>query len=385
MFPLHSSTSMKTHRLTIREVRRDHPVAGVNPEDFATECGPEIDPEEVLRDPRYTLYCFDRKNGTAIFVECEDPAAIDRAAFYYQAQVEHAIGLVAMPLATFHRIGEEIPEPPRGLIFIHSVGRCGSTLLSKVLETVPGIQSLSEPDDLTQLVHSRAGEGASDEELRPLIASSTRWRGKPRVGTPAECVAIKTRSEVLVLADLIGTSFPQAKHFFLYRDAVAWMRTLFRGWPLDRDIYDEALNRKMEEGWARTLPIFRDYQRSEGPMNPIQIRILAWITCMEGYLQLLDLGIPIRAARFEDLRQDPLDILEQFFVFSQIANVDWDVIREVLSRDSQAGTVYDREQRYKQNRVLPPELEQDLRDVIATRPLLRTPDIIVPGTFSLRA
>lgn len=381
MFPLHSPESMKTFRRTIQEKRREHPVAGVKPEDFATERGPEIDPLEVLRDPRFTLYCFDRKAGAALFVECEDPEEIDRAAFYYQAQAEAAIGLVEMPLETFHRIAAEIPPPPRGLIFVHSVGRCGSTLLSKVLESVPGVQSLSEPDDLTQLVHWRAGDGASDEELHPLITSSTRWRGKPRFGTPAERVAIKTRSEVLVLADLIGTSFPQAKHFFLYRDAVAWMRTLFRGWPLDRDVYDEALNRKMEEGWSRTLPIFREYRRPEAALNPIQIRILAWITCMEGYLDLLDMGIPICAARFEDLTSDPLDIIQRLFAFCDIEGVDWEEIRGVLSRDSQAGTVYDREQRYKQNRVLPPELEQDLRNVIATRPRLRTPNVIVPGTL----
>ncbi len=370
---------MVTRRLVIKETHRPRPIAVVGPTDFVTEPASEIEPSEVLRDPKFSPYCFDRENDTAIFVEADDPAAVDRAAFYYQAQVEHAIGLVSMPLEVFHRIAEQIPEPPKGLILIHSVGRCGSTLLSKVLEAVPSVHSLSEPDDLTQMIELR--KASSDEWMLKLLSSSVKWRCKPRSGPTADHVAIKMRSEVLGLADLIGSSFREAKHFFLYRDAVSWMRTLFRGYPVDRDVYDPELNRKVEESWSHTLSLVQEYRREEAPMNQVQIRILAWITCMEGYLRLVEMGVPIRAARFEDLTLDPIPILEQFLAFCGIDGVDWSVIQEVLGRDSQAGTLYDREERRKQNRELTDDLVRDIHELIATRPLLRTPDVVFPGTL----
>ena len=117
-------------------------------------------------------------------------------------------------------------------------------------------------------------------------------------------------------------------------------------------------------------------------MNAIQIRVLAWITCMEGYLRLKATDIPLSCARYEDLTANPIPILEQFFAFCGIDDVNWTVIHEVLGRDSQAGTIYDREERRKQGRELTPELEQDVRGMIALRPLLSTSDVVLPGTLS---
>jgi len=372
---------MVTRRLTIKKCNRVHPIRVVGPTDFTTEAAGEIKPEEVLRDPKFSLYCFDPENASAIFVEASDPSAVDRAPFYYQAQVQYAVGLVSMPFDAFHKVTAAIPEPPKGLIFIHSVGRCGSTLISKVLEGIPAIHSLSEPDDLTQMVGLRA-EGFPDEALRRLLESSVRWRCKPRLGSAVGHVAIKSRSEVMVLADLLGPAFPHSKHFFLYRDGVSWMRSVFRGWSPERDVYDEDLNRKMETSWSNTIPLVRELSRNEAPMNAIQIRVLAWITCMEGYLRLKATDIPLSCARYEDLTANPIPILEQFFAFCGIDDVNWTVIHEVLGRDSQAGTIYDREERRKQGRELTPELEQDVRGMIALRPLLSTSDVVLPGTLS---
>ena len=372
-----------TRRLVIKETNRQHPIHVVGPGDFTSAAGAAIEPDEVLRNPNISLYCFDPENDAAIFVESADQGAVDRAPFYYQAQVEHATGLVSMPLDVFHRVAEQIPEPSKGLIFVHSVGRCGSTLLSKALAAIPSVHSLSEPDDLTQMVNLRAADGSIDAWVSRLIVSSVRWRCKPRAGPPAEQVAVKTRSEVLVLADLLGPPFRHSKHLFLYRDAVSWMGSIFRGWPPDRDPYEEDLNRKMEDSWARTIPLVREYVSLDPPMNAAEIRILAWIACMEGYLGLRAMGVPIVAARFDDLVAQPIPILRGLFDFCQINEVDWGAIGEVLGRDSQAGTVFDREERRKLDRELSEDLIQDVKDMVATRPMLKTADVVLPGTLRL--
>ncbi|MHB8637766.1 MAG: hypothetical protein ACYC96_14970 [Fimbriimonadaceae bacterium] len=371
-----------TRRLTLKESKREHPIRIVSPTDFVYEVGEAIDPLEVLRDPSFSLYCIDRENNAAIFVECHDYEALYQAPFYYQAQSQFAVGLVSMPLQVFHRLAREIALPANGLVFIHSVGRCGSTLVSKVLAALPCVHSLSEPDDLTQMIGFRDADGSSDQWLRDLIVSSTKWRCKPRPGAPPDWVAIKMRSEVLALADLLGPQFEHSKHFFLYRNAVSWMGSLFRGYQPDRDVYDPVLNRKMEESWGNTLTLVREYRSPEAPMNPIQIRVLAWITCMEAYLKLAEMGIPLCAARYEDLTEHPVPILQGLFRFCGIDAFDWDVIGDVLGRDSQAGSIYDREARRKQTRELTAELVADIHALIATRPMLLTANVRMPLTLS---
>ena len=378
------SNTMHLARYSIQGVNRPHPVHRVGPNDFVTGLSDEVLLEEVICDPRFSLYCVDPKNDRVLLVEVSHPEVVDRAPFYYQAQVEHAIGLVSMPTEVFHEAANQIAQPENGLIFIHSVGRCGSTLLSKVFAGIPTIHSLSEPDDLTQLVELCVSDRYPDNWLKKMILSSVRWRGKARVGSPPEIVAIKTRSEVLVLADLVGQCFPAAKHLFLYRNGVSWMQTMYRNFSPDRDFFDQALNQKMEESWARTIPLIREVRCHEAPMNPVQIRMLAWISCMEAYIELRDMGVPTCAVRFEDLCESPEQIIKHILHFCDICDCDWDVIRDVLSRDSQAGSIYDREKRYQQQRELSAELVAQIKASIATRALLRTPEVILPGTLPRR-
>jgi len=374
------SPRMPTHRLKIKEKRREHPIQIVEPSDFESETAEEIDPITILDSPAFSFYCFDKENEQAIFVECDDPVAVESAPFYYQAQYDHTISLASMPLSMFHQLAADIKMPPKGVLFIHSVGRCGSTLVSKALAAVPQVHSLSEPDDLTQLTILKVKEKASDEWVREALISSVRWRCKARVGNAPEQVAIKTRSEVLVLADVFSDLFPDEKHFFLYRNAVSWMQSYFAGYGMDRDVYDKESNAASEKGWAEVLPIIQEYHNESEPLNGIQIRVLAWITCMEGYLRMHGLK-NLCAARFEDLTKEPIPMLKQLFEFCEIGQVDWEAIHEVLGRDSQAGTIFDREERRKNHREMTLQMIQDVNDLVATRPLLRKADVVVERTI----
>jgi hypothetical protein len=374
---------MITRRLNIKENNRSRAISIVSPDDFSYEPGPEIAPDLILADPRFSLYCFDPINNAAIFAECEDPSAVDRAVFYYQGQAEHAIGLASMPLEIFHRVARQLPIEQERIIFVHSVGRCGSTLLSKVLQAVPSVHSLSEPDDLTQIGNLRVTGTLTDAEICDLLSSSIRWRFKARTGEPAQFLAVKPRSEVMGLADLLGPLFPEAKHFFLYRNGLAWMRSLFRGFSADRDVYDVEKNREMAQSWARNVPLVREFISDGASLNPVQIRILAWISCTEAYLGLAEMPIPTCAAKFEDLTAHPVPVLKQFLEFCEISDLDWPAIEEVLGRDSQAGSIYDREERRKLTRELTDDLVQDVYDMIAARPSLRNPEVTLPGTITV--
>ena len=374
---------METRRASIIGKKRSHPLRIADTTDFEFELGEKILPETLVQDPNFSVYVIDVEQQGVLFVETPPGANLISAPFYYQAQYENAIGLAWMPLAVFHQFAEKIEEPRNGFIFIHSVGRCGSTLVSKALEAIPSVHSLSEPDDLTRLTFHRTKDGAQDDLLKQLLKSSIKWRCKPRVGAPADVVAIKTRSEVLTMGDLILQLFPDAKHPFLYRDGLTWIRSNYQSWPDDRDLYDAERNQMMQDSWAKMIPIFGEYVREDGPLNAIEIRFLPWIQCMENYLDLLEAGMEPFAIRFEELIAQPVPVLRRFFENCGIEVPDWAKIEDVLGRDSQAGTIFDREERKKRVKELTPELIQDVRNLVATRPRLRTPDVILPGTVSL--
>jgi len=369
-----------TRRLKILENRRKDPIQWVSPNNFMTEPGEPIDPQEILQNPAYTFYCFHPENDSVIFVESDDPKAVDTAPFYYQGQAETAVSLVEMPFETFVNIGEQIPKPSNGLVIIHSVGRCGSTLLSKLLDSVSTVHSLSEPDDWTQLVFLRQKGDLSDKWFMDSLRASAQWRCKPRLGSPPDTVALKTRSEVLALADLMSKVFANDKHIFLYREGVSWMGSIIKNWSPDRDIYNEEKNRASELSWSSTLPIVKEYIRPEKAMNPVQVRILAWITCMEGYLQLREAGLDIIAARFEELTGTPTETLQALMEFCRIDGVDWSAVDDVLSRDSQAGTVFAQEVRKRNTIPYTESMKNDVREMIQTRPLLGSSEVILPGT-----
>ena len=53
--------------------------------------------------------------------------------FMRRAQRSNCSKLIVVPLSVFHRMAESVGDPKGELIFIFNPGRCGSTLLTKVI------------------------------------------------------------------------------------------------------------------------------------------------------------------------------------------------------------------------------------------------------------
>jgi hypothetical protein len=144
-------------------------------EDFAYVRGAHIEAEIILRNPCISLYCVDDEQRHAIFVQTPESVDLTSAPFYYQAQYAHAQRLLAVSYDTLHRLAALLPAGDLPLVLIYSVGRTGSTLLSKAFGALGTVCSLSEPDIYTQAVWlRRAAGGARDDEVRALLASSTK-------------------------------------------------------------------------------------------------------------------------------------------------------------------------------------------------------------------
>lgn len=114
-----------------------------------------------------------------------------------------------------------IEEPIEKMIMIYSVGRCGSTLLSKVFNQIETVLSLSEPDVFSQIVGLRNPDGSNDTEIAQLLKICIYLLSKPALKGKQSCCVLKLRSFCIELGDLIYQAFPDSKVIFLYRNAEA--------------------------------------------------------------------------------------------------------------------------------------------------------------------
>lgn len=115
-------------------------------------------------------YCIDFLRRRALYVTGVDPDAAQAAPFYYLHLRRYAQAVVSVPLGHGPLHHETTPDP----VFLFSPGRCGSTLLSRVLHEA-GIASVSEPDFYTQMAAwfwSRPGNPLAPPFLDTMWAMS---------------------------------------------------------------------------------------------------------------------------------------------------------------------------------------------------------------------
>ena len=138
--------------------------------------------EEGARLPLVHCADFERERLLYTLHEENDVAAVLDAPFYYAAQLDHARSVLSVP---FERIGEiDGPASAFRPCFVFSIGRTGSTLLSRLFTAV-GRQSASEPDIFTQVCNLDEdqqsllppGTGAAPCRCRRRIAGAGAWAG----------------------------------------------------------------------------------------------------------------------------------------------------------------------------------------------------------------
>ncbi|HEY5049187.1 MAG TPA: hypothetical protein VII49_14315 [Rhizomicrobium sp.] len=169
-----------------------------------------------------TVYCADFSARRLFFVICDRRQEVLTSPFLYLAQFEQATQIVSVP---FERLQEVVPDVVGQPVIVFSIGRCGSTLLAKLLNAV-GTPTVSEPDVFTQIADrkrvpiSLVGSGIGRTLIRACAASFNSSVG-PRF-------AVKLRSQCNGIASLIAQSLPEAEFIFMMRERISWARSRFR-------------------------------------------------------------------------------------------------------------------------------------------------------------
>lgn len=137
--------------------------------------------------------------------------------------------LVRTGLEALMALDGEPSLEPAGIIFHHS--RCGSTLVSRVLGTLPGVVALSEPAPLNALLGlepNRDDEAALVEVVRLLVRALGRCRHGDERRLVLKCSSWNIRRRAVLAA-----AFPDTPWIWVQRDPVPALVSLLAeppGW-----------------------------------------------------------------------------------------------------------------------------------------------------------
>jgi hypothetical protein len=186
----------------------------VAPGDFSLGSAREID----RLPPEATPYCADFARRSLLCVTTPD---IFDHPFLYQAQREQAQTVIRIPYA-------ELPQAAVAPVLIFSPGRCGSTLLFRILKAA-GLPSVSEPDCFRQVAQRFARDRS-----RPMKAGQRLLRAAAsilaaRLGSSSPVIKLHMQCNAAPL--LLTRAFASVKVLFILREPRDWAVSLKRVAP----------------------------------------------------------------------------------------------------------------------------------------------------------
>ncbi len=207
-----------------------HVAAAGSPNDFEVHKVGSLDPSRLLDDPTLSLYTVDPLERAALFVRTPAEIDLSRAPFLWHTQFVEATEVISLPFHELAELTAQASIPFKRLVFIHSTGRCGSTLVSLALAEADDLVALSEPEVFIQLQQMRdRGDSEVDNLLQDLysapVCSEGRQDGRDQASQPEHRVG----------RALAGVAFPVRRPFFFTaRLKVGHARRYGRRWPVQR-------------------------------------------------------------------------------------------------------------------------------------------------------
>ncbi len=334
-----------------------------------------LDPSRLLDDPTLSLYTVDPAERTALFVRTPAQIDLSRVPFLWQTQFAQATEVVAVPFREFVDLAAHARSSLERIVFVHSIGRCGSTLACRALAEADDVVALSEPDVFIQLQQMR---DRGDREVDSLLESCTVLLHAPRAATT---FVIKLRSQNIELAEPLMQCFPNAKTTFLYRQAESWARSAVRAFGLfSPELL--ALWDRFGEIQPRVRSVVDGAELSPFP-SPSEFLGWMWAAPMVRATILRQEGVPMFIARYEELSERPFEVLMALCEFCGL-RIKPSALTAVIAQDSQEGTEFSRARQVEPGSDLTDERLASFRDCLAKLAPSLNPDLSMEGTYGIR-
>jgi hypothetical protein len=372
----------------LRHVLGQHtPIGWANLDDFDLGPATAAPARTVIDQPGWSLYGLDHARDLAIFVCLPEDIDLAESPFAYATQHKMARQVLTMPLADLEAVADLAPPVPR-VVLIFSIGRCGSTLLSHALNTVPGVWCLSEPDAFSTLIlqhyHSRQRSAFSRDQVIRLIRACTRLQFRPPPGRQARVFAMKFRSHALFQANLYHQALPEAPCVFLYRDALGWANSVYSmmrqyGFPDALTGADRTLAWSIFTAASDPAPLAEAIDLS-APEVPMELALgPAWSCNMSEYTRHFHAGVPFLALRYNEFNRDREASIARLLGHCGLPADHAATALQAFERDSQSGTHLSRD--VTTERLSPDRLGR-LAQLMSCLPRLGAPNLILPDIYS---
>ncbi|MDO5706499.1 MAG: hypothetical protein Q4G49_15720 [Paracoccus sp. (in: a-proteobacteria)] len=181
---------------------------------------------DIALSDHQSLHHFDLERRRTCWVDAGRFISDREGAFFYQEQRRNARAVLFASFEDALRLDAPLTRRP---VLFFSIGRCGSTLISKIAQTC-GLDTWSEPDSFTNLNRARGLRRGQPDLVRALTHLAL--SDLDRLSTGA-AFGVKLRAEVTQTMGSIMDTAPDAVSFFVLRDAVEWARSSRRVFGVD--------------------------------------------------------------------------------------------------------------------------------------------------------
>lgn len=371
---------MKTTVYKLSDKTREASLAVATIGMFDLSNAEEVSAQEILENPSISLYCLDFENRQAVFVETPSDIGLSVVPFYFLTQYETATRVLTITFETMIDLADKIVLDDIRFIFIHSVGRSGSTLASQIFSQLPSVLNISEPDALTNLVVARHKRLFDEDDLISLLRASVSMLCK---NTSAKICVIKGRSFAIDLGDWLHRLFPKAKHLFLYRDGESYLQSGLKAFSQeDKRLEEEEIEKQLQRRkyLGELVPAIARLDANRFLPHAGTLSLM-WLSAMQSYVELCDLGIDSLAIRYKNWQTTPQTTAKAMLDFCQCTPEDMTKIHQVLNRDSQQGTTLARNTIQQTGKIANEEDFEELYWHLKNHAFIKAIDFEVPNTY----
>lgn len=301
-----------------------------------------VDPAVVLHEPGWSLYGL--HHDRLLFVATDPAISLAQAAFLTYTQNTHAQRLLSMPLATALHLAEQVPEP-RQHVLLFMTARSGSTLLNQILSRLDGVASFSEPGTFRHLARLCDAAGTA-ADCSQRMRACFKLQG---LAHPGDTLGIKLRHRSLDDIAHYQRAFPSGRFIFMYREATAWMKSMYRmllvfmtddSTPPDTTMPPGAIaSERLRAIWQQISGEPTTYFETHPTYGYLEeLLAILWSRLLEKYSAALAAGVPFLAIRYDQLADQRQQTLERVLRYCGLSLDTLDQAMHAYAQHSQAET-----------------------------------------------
>lgn len=306
-------------------------------DDFTLTQGTVADGRLVIGEPGWSPYCLDAARQEVVFVHRPGGIDLSEAAFVGVTQFREADRVLCLPFAEVEGFAAHLRMPK--VIWIFSIGRAGSTLVSHALNGPDNVWSLSEPGVFDPRGLRAGGAALIVPLLKLLFAAAPAGR---------DTLAVKLRSQSSYQIPIFFEATPDARYVYLYRNAVGWagsISNMLQGFGLPAERLDGEM---LAFHWAMTSadqPLERlgEHVDLSSPVPLEVVSAVGWAMHADAYRRQVEAGVPFLALSYDQFAADPRGTTARLLEHCELPAAGLERALAAFERDSQAGTVLARD------------------------------------------